>query len=787
LPAQDPGRIVNLRTTSDQHPFDFYSCDRAGNCDEVFSYPMFRDLETAHTALAGLAGHVLTSVNIGLPGQTPINADGVFVTGSYFPVLGLEAARGRLIGPGDDETIPGQPVAVLGYAFWESQLASNPAVVGQPIMVNGQRLTIIGVTPRGFDGTTMGARPYVYLPMTMRGVVANQAASFTERRDHWMYVFGRLKPGATIEEATASLNIVFTRLINDVEAPQHSGASEREMAKFRADKISLADGSRGQSSIRATTKTPLIMLFAVAAIVLLIACANIANLLLSRAADRQMEMAVRLSLGATSGQLIGQLLTESLLLAGLGGVASIYVAHLTLNGILAMLPPDGLGTMDFSLSAPAMIFAAGLSLTTGVLFGLAPAIQSTRPDLVAELRNSSGKLSASRGAARFRNSLVTVQIALSMMLLIAAGLFVKSLRNVSRVDLGINIDNVVTFAIAPGLNGYDAPRRTTLYDRVDQELAGIPGVTGVTSSAVALLTGHNRSRNVTVEGFRADPGADAGSSYAPVGAKYYTVLGVPLLAGRDIDAQDDAAGRKVAIVNETFARKFNLGANPVGKHLSIANYAENIEIVGFARDAKYSQVKQVTPPVVVIPYQQFGSPGTLYFYVRGTLPTGQILRATREVMRRIDPTLPIVNLKTMPQQVRENVFLDRMISAMSAAFAILATLLAAIGLYGVLAYSVARRTREIGVRMALGADSRGVRAMVLRQVGLMTLIGGTIGVAAAVALGRAAKSLLFELDGTDPMVFGLAALSLTLVALAAGFLPALRASRVDPIEALRDA
>jgi predicted permease len=441
--------------------------------------------------------------------------------------------------------------------------------------------------------------------------------------------------------------------------------------------------------------------------------------------------------------------------------------------------------MDLSLSGAAMAFAAGVSLLTGVLFGLAPAIQSTRPDLVTELRNNSGKLSGSRGAAKFRASLVTAQIALSMALLISAGLFIKSLRNVSKVDLGLNIDNMVTFGISPALNGYDTTRMASLYESVEREMAAIPGVTGVTSSALQVLAGNNWGQNVSVEGFHKDPDTDANSRFAPVGPNYFKVLGIPIISGRDLTAEDRAGNAKVAIVNEAFAKKFNLGRNAVGKRMSNGNDSLDLEIVGLVKDAKYAEVRQVIPPVFVQPYKQMGRVGGLYFYLRTNLPTEQSFKAIRDVMRRVDPNLPIEDLKTMPQQVKENVFLDRMISTMSAAFAFLATLLAAIGLYGVLAYNVAQRTREIGVRMALGADKGRVRAMVLRQVGLMTAVGGAIGMAGAFGLGIAAKSLLYNLEGHDPVVFVSSAILLALVALGAGLLPAVRASRIDPMQALR--
>jgi predicted permease len=783
LPVNDPGRLVNFAAPGPQQGSN--SCNDAGDCTEVFSYPMFRDLEKANTAFAGIAAHRGFSINVAMPGQTPLNGQGMYVSGSYFPVLGVQPALGRLFNKSDDVTIGGHYVAVLSYAYWEQQLGSDPSVVGKQITVNGQKLTVLGVAPRGFNGTTLTIKPYVYVPISMRGVLTQGFKGFENRRSYWVYVFGRLKPGATMAQATASINTVYSPIINEVEAPLQQGASEKYMKQFRAKKVTLVDGNAGQASIHREARIPLVMLFSITAIVLLIACANIANLLLARAANRQMEMAVRLSLGASRRQLIRQLLTESVLLAILGGIVSVFIAQLTLKGIALLLKPEAVTTLDLQVSAPAVLFCAAMSIATGILFGLVPAIQSTRPDLVTELRNNSGKLSGGRGAARFRTALVTAQIALSMALLASAGLFIKSLSNVSRVDLGIRIDNMVTFGISPELSGYDSTRSKALFERVEDQLAAIPGVNGVTSSMIPILAGNNWGEGVSVEGFHKDPDTDDGSRFNSVGPDYFRTLGVPILSGRDFSVSDNAGSQKVAIVNEAFAKKFHLGRNAVGKHMSMGSDSLNIEIVGLVKDAKYSEVKQVIPPVFTIPYRQMSGVGSNNFYVRTSLPTEQIFPAIRQVMRQLDPSLPIEDLKSVPQQVKENVFLDRMISTMSAAFALLATLLAAIGLYGVLAYSVTQRTREIGVRMALGADSGRVRAMVLRQVGVMTLIGGVIGMAGAYGLGRAAKSLLYQLEGHDPMVFAIAAVVLTMVALAAGMLPAMRASRVDPMQALR--
>ena len=789
LPVAHPERLVNFASPGPQ--VMYYNCGAAGDCDAAYDYPMFRDLERAapkgrRTTFSGIAGHMPFNVSVAMPGQTPVTGDGVLVSGSYFPVLGLQPALGRLLDRTVDQPIEANYVTVLSYAFWQNALGGNPAVLGKQITVNGQRLTIIGVAPRGFSGTTLGARPDVFVPISMAGLMIDGWKGVeTDRDEHFVYIFGRLAPGATMEQAAASLNPTYHAIINDVEAPRIKGLGAQTAARFRAQVITLSDGRRGQSSAITASRLPLTLLFAVTGIVLLIACANIANLLLARAANRTTEMAVRLSLGATRRQLVTQVLTESLLLAVLGGIVSIVIAYWTLGGITALLSAEAARAYDFHLSTQVFVFTAVVSLATGVLFGLAPALSSTRPDLVTALRNNSGKLAGDRGAERFRASLVTVQIALSMALLIGAGLFIESLRNISRVDLGIDIANVVQFGISPARSGYDSTRTMALYDRVEQTLAALPGVRGVTSSTVPLLGGNNRGRSVSVEGFRKVADTDDGSRYSNVGSNYFHVLGVPLLAGRDFTAADNAGATRVAIVNEAFAKKFNLGRTAVGKHMSVYNDSLNIEIIGLATNSKYSQVKDKIPPVYFLPLAQSELQGENTFYVRTGLPTDQSIRAIRAAMQTIDPNLPLASFEPLPQQVRENVYLDRMISTLTVAFALLATLLAAIGLYGVLAYSVAQRTREIGVRMALGANAGSVRWLVLRRVGVMTLIGGAIGIAAALGLGRAARSLLYELQGYDPVVIAGAAAVLTMVAFAAGFLPALRASRVDPMQALR--
>ena len=428
-----------------------------------------------------------------------------------------------------------------------------------------------------------------------------------------------------------------------------------------------------------------------------------------------------------------------------------------------------------------------MAIGTGLLFGFFPALHSTRPDLVSTIRANTGQLSSARSSARFRTGLVTAQIALSMALLISAGLFIKSLANVSRVDLGVKVDNVVTFGVAPELSAYTPARSRAFFQQTEEALAAAPGVNGVAASMVPLLSGSNWGTDVSVEGFKSGPDIDANARYNEISAGYFRTLGVPLLAGREFTASDIAGAPKVAIVNEEFARKFNLGRDAVGKSMSTNRRAKTLDmlIIGLVRNAAYANVKQKPQPLFFTPYRQDTTLGSLHYYVRASQTPQQVSREIPRVLKRIDANLPIEGPKTMPQQIRENVYLDRMISMLSTAFAALATLLAAVGLYGVLAYTVSRRTREIGVRMALGADAARVRRLVLRQVAMMTVVGGVIGLAVALALGRTAQSLLFGLAPHDPVVVIGSVVVLSLVALGAGYLPAYRASTVDPIKALR--
>jgi predicted permease len=784
LPVPDAGSLVNLGAPRPKPGSN--SCNQAGDCEWVFSYPMFRDLERVQTAFTGLAGHLIIGVNLAAQGQTT-SGDGIAVSGSYFPTLGLQPAAGRLFTPDDDRTPGAHPLVVLSHGYWTSHFGERADVVGSQLTVNGTSLTVIGVAPRGFEGTTLGVRPHVFVPLSMREALTPGWTGFDNRRSYWVYAFARLKPGVSIEQARAAMEVPYRAIINDVEAPLQVGLSDQTMQRFRTKPILVEPGSRGQSEVRIEARAPLLLLLGVTALVLVTACANIANLLLARAATRSVEMAVRLSIGASRRQVLGQLLVESCTLALLGGLAGLLVSRWTLSGIAALLPPEAAATIPSGIDRTVLLYTLGLSLVTGIVFGLYPALHSTRPDLVGVLKGHSGQPSGARSASRFRTGLAISQIALSMALLGAAGLFTKSLYNVSRVDLGLATDRLVTFSVAPSLNGYSDAQTLAFFERAEEALAALPGARSVSASTIALISGSNWNNSMRVQGFEAGPDTNTTASYSLVGPDFLRTLGIPLLQGRDFTRADGAEAPKVAVVNQAFARKFNLGDHVIGTRVGAGRDTEglDIEIVGLVQDAKYSEVKGATPPQIFRPYRQDKNVGQISFYIHTDGDAAALLAPAQAAIKALDPNLPIDNPKTMAQQVRENVFLDRMISTLSAGFAVLATVLAAIGLYGVLAYTVSQRTREFGLRMALGADGASVRGMVLGQVARMTAVGAVIGLVVAVGIGRVAQTLLFELQGYDPLVLVVSLTLLALVAIAAGLLPALRASRIEPMVALR--
>jgi len=783
LPVPESERLVNLSAPGPIFG-PSYGGEAIGAREALFTYEMFRDLEAEQTVFTGLAGHADFSANIAV-GTQASSGRGMLVSGSYFDVLNLQPALGRLLGPADEPRIDESAVVVLSYDYWRSQFGMDPSVVGRQLTVNGQPLTVVGVAPEGFHGTTLGWRPQVFVPLTLRWLMQpTMPRSFESRNSYWVYLFARLTPGLSLDEAAASLNVLYSGIINEVEAPMFD-RSDDEMRRFREKRVVLEPGARGQSKIPQMAGPPATLLFGITSLVLLIVCVNVANLLLARGASRRAEMAIRACVGASRGRLAGQLLTESAVLAGLGGLASLPVAVWMLAGLTALIPQDVANGLAIQLSPPAVLFAAGASLVTMLLFGVAPAWRASDMELGRAVKGPAGHVGGARGLTRFRSSLTTAQIALSAVLLVLAGLFAQSLANVARVDLGIDVDSLVSFSVSPRLNGYSPEDGNRLYDRIEAELAAEPGVSGVASSSVPLLARAALGFRVAVPGFDSGPSADTFSFSNFISPGFLATTSMSLMAGRDFAERDRPGSQPVAIVNETFVRTFGLEDDAVGTHFSIPFVIDDLEIVGVVADAKYNNVKSEILSQFFLPRAQAPDVPQLYFYVRGAIDAQTLMRTVPRVVADLDPGLPVGNLIRMEQQVEANVYLDRLITMLSAGFAALATLLAAVGLYGVLAYNVTERTRELGLRLALGARPGNLRSLVLKQVGHIALVGGAIGLAAAIAAGRAAEALLFGLSGYDPRVLGAAAAVLAAVILGASYLPARRASRIAPMKALR--
>ena len=784
LPVHAPDGLVNL--TSNGGHAGSNSTNMAGGHEYIFSYPMFRDLEKAQTVFTGIAGHVGLGVNLAYKGQTS-DGQGMLVSGSYFPVLESLPAAGRLFGPNDDQAPGANPVAVLSYGYWTSRFNRSPSIVGDQMLINAISFTVIGVAPEGFSGTTLGEMPDVFVPLSMREAVDPGWKGLTERRSYWVYLFARLKPGVSREQAQAAMNPLYHGIIQEVDLPLQKGNSDRYRQQFAAQILTLLPGAHGESEVLTEASAPMGILLAITGFVLLIACANIANLLLAKAAGRGREISIRLAVGAQRAQLIRQLLVESVLLALVGGVAGLAVSNITMRLLIYFLPPQAVLPLSPSINPQSLAFTLATALLTGLLFGVFPAFHATRHDLASALKDDAGSVSSTGAAARFRKVLVTGQIALSLLLLISAGLFLKSLVNVMRVDLGLRTQGVLTFGLAPDRNQYKPDQIRDFYARLEESIGAIPGVESMTVSQVSLLSDSNWGMNVSVDGFQAGPDTDTNANFNQVGPGFFRTLAIPLVAGRDFTVSDGITAPKVGIVTEAFKRKFSPNEEILGKRMQIGNTGKNdIEIIGVARDAKYSKVKDPPPPLFYRPYRQDKQLGSANFYVltRGA-PAADLGPSVRGAVAALDPNLPIQEMHTFEKQVDDNIFLDRMITTLAGAFAALATVLAAVGLYGVLAYSVARRTREIGIRLAIGADPRVVRLMVMKEVGFMALIGALIGAPAAVGLAKFAEPLLYGLKSYDPLVILGATVLIIVVAMAAGYFPARLAMKVAPVTALR--
>jgi len=786
LAVPSPDEIV-LVTSPGPRPGSRSTGDFSGGVDAIFSYPLFRDLEQLKDDGLQLAAYASFGANVAFEGRSA-EANGVLVSGQYFPALGVTPALGRLLGPQDDRVPGGHPVVVLGYDFWRTRFGADARILNRTLVVNGGAMTIVGVAPSGFSGITALARTQLFVPLAMAEQAFRDPAwnGLAARNNHWLYLFARTEAGVSPQQAAERVNISFAGLIRGVEYPAlRTGMGDTDRQAFQKRQIYLQDGARGANSNRREIQIVFTLLFAVTGFVLAIACANVANILLAQVTTRSAEMGVRLSLGASTYRVVRLLLSEAALLGILGGAGALLVSHLTISAMLAILPADG-PVLQSVLDTRLLAFTFTLGLATSVAFGLFPAWHAVRAALVGGVNTHSARASGSRTAARFRTSMAVTQLALATGLLAIAGLLVVSLVNTLRVELGIQREGLIAFGLSPSLNGYTPDNAARFFDRLDTELRAMPGVTSVTATTIPILAQSNWGNNVTVEGFEAGAGVNTNASTARVGVDYFRTLGITLIAGREFTDADIKGSPKVAVVNEAFARKFNLTDRVIGKRMALGagNKPLDIEIVGLVRDAKYDEVREPAPPQFVMPYRQ-GDIGALTFYVRAGANTPAVLPTVAAVVRKLDANIPISNLRTMEEQIRYDTSGYRALTTISSAFAGLAVVLAAIGLYAVLAYGIAQRLREIGIRIALGATPGDIRSLVLGQVGRISIVGVGIGAALAFGLGRLSQALLFGVEGTAPaIIFGAVVLALG-VAFAAAVVPARRATLVQPVEVLK--
>jgi predicted permease len=786
LPVKEPERLVVLDAPGPNSG----STHNNSNTLTPISHPMFTDLRDKATVFDGVLARCAAPIHLGVQGQTE-QVEGELVSGTFFDVLGVGPAVGRLFTAEDDKKPGGHPVVVLTHGFWTRRFAADPRIVGQSVSINGQPFTVLGVSAAGFYGVEVGAPVDVFVPLAMQPLVI---ATFTadtlqNRRVRWLTPMARLKPGTTAAEAAAGVNVLYGQILQD-ELQQMSSKSERFRREFAKNKLVLLPGGRGTSELRGQSRTTLLVLMGMVGLVLLIACANVANLLLARATSRQKEVAMRLALGASRGRLVRQLLAESVVLSLLGGTAGLLVSFWTAD-VLLRADPDGNAVRAFSAEPDLRVagFAFALSVLTGVVFGLVPAFQSTRPDVFPTLKSESGSVVGGTRPFRFRRGLVIAQVALSLLLLVGAGLFARSLHNLMTLDPGFEKGRLLTFGVDPSLNGYDEARQRAVVKQIQDEIAAEPGVASVSFCNIGFMTSSAWSSTVRVEGYVPKDDENMNPNLLAVGPGIFHTLGITLVAGRDVTDADAKGAPRVAVVNESFARYFFKDQDPVGRHFGFGRKSEGAElpitIVGLVRDGKVTSLKETAKRYVYMPYTQETDLGEMTFYVRTAGAVDPLAARVRKIVGSVDASLPVTNLKTMEAQIRQSLLVERLVASLSAAFGLLATLLAGLGLYGVMSYAVTLRTREIGIRMALGAERSRVLGLVLREVSLLTAIGFAFGLPGGYALGRLVEAQLFGLTARDPFTFAVATATLLAAALLAGYVPAARAARVDPMVALR--
>jgi predicted permease len=777
LPVKDPQGLA------------LFFFNREGKPDYLFSLPAYERLRDNQKSLNGLLA-VRSIQRMRL--QTPEGVETVEpeqVSGNYFSVLGVPATLGRMLTEADDNLANPQAVVVLSHEFWRRRFGLDPSVIGRTLTLDEYPFTIVGVAPAGFSGIEIGRRPDFWSPLQAIPLAAPDRAKIIRDEGYtWLKVIGRLQPGATLAQAQAEISVLFNQQVREYIA-NRPGMSASERRKIETWELRLESGATGWSSLRQRFKKPLVILMIVVGLVLLVACANVAGVLLARGMARRKEMGVRLALGARRSRLLRQLLTESMLLSLFGGAAGVLFANWGVDVLLEYLPRQNTPlALGFRLDLRMLGFTLAASLLTGLVFGLASALQSTGLDVNSSLRDQPG------ASLRWplHKSLVVLQTALALFLLIGAGLFIRSLQNLKAIDLGFDRENLLQFRLETG-KGTTPAQRVNLYKQMLARLEALPGARAASFSSFPLLSGNRVRGRVIAANFVGQSEGDALSHMLTVGPNYFAAMGMGLLSGREFGLQDqrtETAGAAettpLAVINQTMARRFFGEDNPIGKSFRV-DRPENrpYEIIGVVGDAKYLEMREPPPPTYYLPWLQNESGGPQHFQLRTSVDPNAMISAVRRVAAELDPKIQVLGMQTMREQVDELLVQERSIAQLAGFFSLFALLLANLGLYGVMSQAVSRRVREIGVRMALGADRRDVIRMILRESMTLVIAGAAIGLIAAILVTRLAATMLFGLTPTDPMTMAVSVLLMLTVAVAAVYSPARRASRVDPMTALR--
>jgi macrolide transport system ATP-binding/permease protein len=736
----------------------------------AFSHRDYLYYREENKVFSGLAAHRLAVFGLSHGSDTE-TIQGMIVSGNYFSLLGIRMAMGRSFLPEEDLVPDSRPVAVISHSLWSRRFNSAPDVVGKSLIINGHNFSVVGVAPKGFTGTELGYAPEVYVPIMMQSV-ARPGSKLADPNARWLYPIGRLKPGVSERQAAASVTTLTRQL---AESSPSSG--------LEGVNVIMAPATASHPEMRKAFAPLAILLLVVVGLVLLMACTNVANLLLARASARRREISVRLAMGATRWRLIRQLLTESLLLSLLGSALGLLLAFWTSNLLLAFTPPtDFRVVLDLTLDYRVLLFTLGMGLLAGMLFGLIPARQTTNPDLVRALKKDDNSGHGYR-KSYLRSAMIVIQTTLSLVLLICSGLFLKSLNNAQTFDPGFDKNDILLMSLNMDLHAYDEARAQVFYDRLLENIKGLPGVKS--ASFAEKVFGDDQQRGVVVEGYSPPPNTDMLIDYNIVGSDYFQVMGIPLTRGRDFSSGDMKTSQGVVIINEHMARRFWPEQDPIGKRISISGVkGPYLEVVGVAKMAKYYDLQEQPFSYMYLPYKQnYESRAILHVRTAGDPNT--LIGAVKQQVQALDRNLPVFGISTMADHMSKSLWLSRMAAALLAAFGALALALVTVGVYGVVAYYVTQRTNEIAIRLALGANPRGVLWLLLGQSVRLALIGLILGLGLAFAFARFTSSLLYGVSASDPIIFGGITLLIVGVTLLASYIPARRVMRIDPVVTLR--